>query len=279
MKLYFATLAATIVFILATPSLISAGTLPNITGTWYANGDRSLRCTISQSGTSVTLTNEQGKTARGTFLDPSTLDTDWGYMGGRHIRGVISQDLRRISWSNGTSWSRGSGSYTPPPPTPEPTPTPERLNVSVRVENNESSPIYVHVATLKNGYGRSYAQCVSFRNVSTKVATDVDFSFVVTSHSGRVEADFGQVDRGTFTPPVSIDDHCWQGRLWSDRVVRLMARETVLVKRVTFADATTWRPGMPFLRGYANNATPLAHPIEQHPQPTEAPQTPETPEP
>jgi hypothetical protein len=36
---------------------------------------------------------------------------------------------------------------------------------------------------------------------------------------------------------------------------------------------------LPFLRGYANNATPLAHPIEQHPQPTEAPQTPETPEP
>lgn len=105
-----------------------------------------------------------------------------------------------------------------------------------------------------------------FRNVSTKVATYVDFSFVVESHSGTVQADFGGVDQGTFTPPVDIADHCWFGQLWSDRVVRLMAREVITVKRVTFADQSSWEHGMSFLRGYEDNGTRVPEPREQHPE-------------
>jgi hypothetical protein len=44
-----------------------------------------------------------------------------------------------------------------------------------------------------------------------------------------------------------------------------MEREYVSVKRVTFADGTTWEAGMPFLRGFADNGTRLAEPIEQQP--------------
>ncbi|HVR47863.1 MAG TPA: hypothetical protein VMT95_14620 [Candidatus Binatia bacterium] len=107
---------------------------------------------------------------------------------------------------------------------------------------------------------------MSFRNVSTKVATSVDFSFVVESYSGTVEADFGGIDQGTFTPPVNIAEHCWHGPLWSDRVVRLMSREVITVKRVTFKDETSWKLGMRFLRGYGNDGKQLPQPIEEHPE-------------
>ncbi len=240
------------------PKALVAGTLPNISGTWYASGDPSRPCSISQSGTSVTVTNEQGATANGNFVNgnPSRIDTDWGPLAGGHIYGNISNDLQRIDWSNGTYWIRAAGSGGNPA-TPQPTPAPERLNVSSHVEGNESSPIYIYAASLSNGEGRSYQQCVSFRNVSNKEATDVDFSFVVTRYSGAVDADFGYVDRGKFTPPVAIDDHCWTGALWPNRVVRMMATETVRVKAVTFADGTYWKPGMPFVRAYGNGGAPL----------------------
>ncbi len=48
---------------------VRAGTLPDISGTWYANGNPAARCTISQSGDSVSLTNEQGATATGSFVN------------------------------------------------------------------------------------------------------------------------------------------------------------------------------------------------------------------
>lgn len=261
------------------PSTLMAGTLPNISGTWYAFGDSSKRCSISQSGLSVTVTNERGNTGRGNFVqnNPSRIDTQWGPFGGGQIFGTISSDLRRIDWSNGTYWTRASG-YQPQPqptatpvPTPQPTPTPERLRVSARVEGNAFSPVYVYGASLTNGYGRTFRQCVSFRNVASKEATGVDLSFVVTRYSGAVEADFGYVDRGKFTPPISIDDHCWTGSLWPDRVVRLMAHETVRVKEVTFADGSTWRPGSPFKRAYENNGTPLSQPVVVEPPSPEPP--------
>lgn len=252
-------LAASLLFLAYPAHFVLAGTLPDITGSWLANGDPSKRCHISQAGTLVTVTNEQGRTAKGAFRDPSTIDTDWGYVGGHNITGTISPNLRRIDWSNGTYWSRASGSSTPPAsePTPQPTPTPARLNVKIDIEN-DGSPIYAYDAQLRNGTaGRTYRQCVSFRNVSNKVATDVDFSFVVRGHASRTWADFGHVDRGTFTPPVNIDDHCWSGPLWPDRVVRLMSHETVRIKQVTFADATTWQPGLHFTRKFANDGSPL----------------------
>jgi hypothetical protein len=251
-------LAAGLLFLAYATHLVLAGTLPNIAGTWLVNGDPSKRWRIDQAGTLVTLTNGQGRTAKGTFADPSTLDTDWKDMGGHRVVGTISTNLRRIDWSNGTYWTRASGSSTLP--TPEPTPTPALLNVKIDLENQDS-PIYMYAARLRNGNrGRTYSQCVSFRNVSNKVATNVDFSFVVKAHSGKVWADFGHVDRGTFTPPVNIDDRCWKGPLWPDPVVRLMSRETVRIKQVTFADATTWQPGLHFTRKYADGGSPIETP-------------------
>lgn len=261
----------TVAFLVHSGHLALAGTLPDISGTWYANGDPSKRCRIEQSGRSVTVRNEVGQTAAGSFTDPSTLSTDWGVFNGGRISGTITRNLRRINWSNGTYWVRApmSDVSTPVPPTPKPTPTPARLSVSVHMQGNEESPIYMYAASLSNNWQHpsSYSQCVSYRNLSHAVATDVEFSFVVTGHSGTTYADFEVTDRGTFTPPVNIDNHCWNGALWPNRVVRLMARETIHVRKVTFADGSTWRSGMPFARRYSNNGSPLV----EAPTPTPTP--------
>jgi PDZ domain len=253
---------ASLVIGLGARTEVRAGTLPNISGRWYANGNPTAACHISQSGNSVSLTNEQGATATGHFVDPSRLSTNWGFM--NRITGTISSDLRRITWSNGTYWSRPSTSPLTPVATPSPTPSPEPLRVSVHVRNNATNPIYVHRASLTNGWQPfTYAQCVSFRNVATRVVTVVDFSFVVTNRNGGVEADYGWADKGTFTPPVDINNHCFGGWLWAPHVVRRMTDESVRVTHVTFADGTSWQPGMPFLRGFTTSGAPLPQPTVQ----------------
>jgi hypothetical protein len=91
----------------------------------------------------------------------------------------------------------------------------------------------------------------------------VDLAFVVTNRNGGVEEQFGWSDKGTFTPPVDIDNHCFFGWLPAPDVVRRMAYESIRVTRVTFADGTTWKPGMQFLRGYATSGERLAEPTVQ----------------
>jgi hypothetical protein len=106
---------ACMAFVLGLPAKTNAGTLPNISGTWYMGGDHSKRCEIQQNGNSITLTNERGQTATGSFVDPSHITTSWPMslytsMGPRtQIDGRISGDT--ILWSNSTFWTRG-GSTT-----------------------------------------------------------------------------------------------------------------------------------------------------------------------
>jgi len=266
-----AAICASVAIVFGAWTEVRAGTLPDISGRWYANGNPGAPCRISQSGTSVSLTNERGVTATGSFVNPSTLSTDWGFMNGGRITGTISNDLRRITWSNGTYWSRPSTAPLTPAataaPTPRPTPSPEPLRVGVRVRNNDASPIYVYRASLTNGYQAfTYSQCVSFRNVSTRVVSAVDIAFVVTNRNGGDEANYGWVDKGTFTPPINIDDHCFGGRLWASHVVRRMTEESVRVTQVAFADGTSWKSGMPFLRGYSTAGARLAQPAMQNPE-------------
>lgn len=130
-----------------------------------------------------------------------------------------------------------------------------------RPENNDNAPVYLYRTALTNASSFRYYQCISFRNVSTKVATDVDLRFVVTNRRGETEADWNQLDKGTFTPPTNIDDHCWYGKLWPARVVRRMTDESVRIERVTFADGTSWIPGGDFMRAYTNQGQPLPAPV------------------
>jgi len=75
----------------------------NLDGTWYRDGDHSLRCTIHQKKGKLTLKNESGQTATGSFDSSRRITTYWS---GERIDGTISPDGNTIDWDNGTSWSR-----------------------------------------------------------------------------------------------------------------------------------------------------------------------------
>lgn len=239
------------------PEAVRAGTLPDITGTWYANGDSSKRCEISQSGTSVSLRNEQGGTATGTFSDPSTLTTDWGYFGGHSIRGSISANLRRIDWSNGTYWTRESS----PQPTPTQTPNPYR---TLRFAAPSLTPTGGPIVVL-DGWGaakrdgKSVVVCVSFKNNRSVAATLIDFDFPLTNRSGDTVETLHLDRRGTFSSGIDIRGwsslESWQGgvghRGYGDNCVVQQAGVAALsllnahffsyrIERVEFADGSVW---------------------------------------
>jgi hypothetical protein len=69
----------------------------DISGRWFHDGKPT---NISVSGFNVTITNEHGQSSSGHFTG-NDLVMPW--LG---IRGVVSDGGRRISWSNGTTWTR-----------------------------------------------------------------------------------------------------------------------------------------------------------------------------
>lgn len=250
--LAFVAVLASVTFL---SNAVRAGTLPDITGTWYANGDTSKRCRISQSGTSVTLRNEQGRTASGRFTDPSTLDTDWNYFGGNHITGAISSDLRRISWSNGTYWTRESA------PQPTPTPNPYR---ELRFVTANLAPAHGPIAVF-DGWGavrrdgRAVVVCVSFKNVQQVAVTRVLFDFPLESREGETVETLHLDRRGTFSSNIDIRGwgglEAWQGgvghRGYADNCVTQSSGIAALslvhahfasyrIARVEFADGSVW---------------------------------------
>lgn len=79
------------------------GYFPQLTGTWFANGDRSRRCSISQQQGLLSLQNEAGQTANGSFVRRRDITTNWN---GTVINGHLGRDGNRIDWSNGTYWVR-----------------------------------------------------------------------------------------------------------------------------------------------------------------------------
>lgn len=76
-----------------------------LAGTWYAHGNRTLVCSISQHGGDLELRNESGHRAVGSFTGKYDIRTNWD---GRIIRGWISRDGDRIDWDNGTYWIRAA---------------------------------------------------------------------------------------------------------------------------------------------------------------------------
>jgi hypothetical protein len=70
----------------------------DISGRWFHDG-KATSISVS-SGGSVTITNEHGQKSGG-HLTGNNLVMHW--LG---IRGVVTDGGRRISWSNGTTWTR-----------------------------------------------------------------------------------------------------------------------------------------------------------------------------
>lgn len=244
------------------PTPSRAGTLPDISGTWFANGDSFKRCRIEQSGSSLTLRNEDGWTATGSFVNPSEITTTWGSFGSRTtITGRISGDLMMIRWSNGTYWTRAGGR---PQPTASPTPNPyRRIELASRtLENRPQGKIALlgGWAAVKRD-GRGAVVCVSFKNEAAVAATRVVFQFAIVGRSGD-ELGTLELDRtGTFSPGIEINGWPsladWQGgvghRGYGDNCKVLNSGLAALpllsahaatyeVRRVEYADGTSWPP-------------------------------------
>jgi hypothetical protein len=75
----------------------------NLTGTWYAQGNRAQSCSIRQRGSSLQLSNESGDHASGQISGKRQLTTTWD---GNSIVGTVTPDGNRINWDNGTFWTR-----------------------------------------------------------------------------------------------------------------------------------------------------------------------------
>ena len=249
---------------------VRAGTLPNISGGWYAGGDGSKHCHINQSGSSVSLTNERGATATGSFVDPSSLTTNWGPFGGGQITGHISNDLRTITWSNGTYWKRsGAVSYgsvssgsvsSGSAPVAVATPKPYRYLDWTKVEGPRAPIEFVDGWAVVNRNGRGAFACVSFKNTSSVTATQIRFDFPLFDGRKDVVGTAHLDRKGTFSPNVEI--HGWHSAAaWVDGqghrgyydncVVRSVSEEerlayshlhyySIRIERIDYADGTTW---------------------------------------
>jgi hypothetical protein len=75
----------------------------DLTGNWYPNGDRSQQCSIQERRGNLTLQNESGQRATGSFTGRMNITTNWQ---GTTIHGTVSKDGNRINWDNGTYWIR-----------------------------------------------------------------------------------------------------------------------------------------------------------------------------
>jgi len=75
----------------------------NLNGNWYPNGNRSMQCSIQQHKGNLTLQNENGQRATGSFNGKYNVTTNWQ---GNRINGTVSRDGNRINWDNGTYWVR-----------------------------------------------------------------------------------------------------------------------------------------------------------------------------
>ena len=75
----------------------------NLNGNWYPNGNRSLQCSIQQHRGNLTLQNENGQRATGSFTGRWRVSTNWQ---GTRINGTVTRDGNRINWDNGTYWIR-----------------------------------------------------------------------------------------------------------------------------------------------------------------------------
>ncbi len=81
----------------ALPSLV----IPNIAGAWMINGHAT---SITQNGSALTFTNEDGATSSGTVVSSNEVQaTQWG-----NLTATLSSDGNTLTWSNGTVWTKGA---------------------------------------------------------------------------------------------------------------------------------------------------------------------------
>ena len=102
-------------------------------------------------------------------------------------------------------------------------------------------------------------QCVNFRNVSDKVATQITFGFSFTDGSSTALASQQYDAFGTFTPPAEIDNkNCVSFYAGSPDNLARITHVDMHVLSVVFKDGTQWLPGTTFVHQYDATGARLA---------------------
>jgi hypothetical protein len=135
-----------------------------------------------------------------------------------------------------------------------------------------SEPDTAPVTILRAGL-RSYAladnqpmmeQCVTFRNIGSKVATSIKIDYVFSDGNGTalpVAMDWHNTFTGTYTPPVLIEDKCWHAKLPPVATVRRMRAEVVRVLHVVYSDGSQWTRGDGWTKAYSGDGNALPSPL------------------
>ncbi len=84
-----------------------SGFAAGLSGRWYHDGQPT-SISVEADGRNVTIINEHGRRSSGYAASHHELEIP-----SLHIRGHVSHNGQRISWTNGTEWTRGS--YAPGP--------------------------------------------------------------------------------------------------------------------------------------------------------------------
>ena len=160
---------------------------PQLAGQGFINGNQGVQ--ITQSGTSLTFTNERGDTSPGYLADAThVVATGWG-----GLVGTVSAtfDGFRINWANGTAWDflRLAGAWA--------------SNLYEKNATQVVQPGNGTALTFTNEYGATSAGYI--RDSSHVVATDWGnmVGTLEATADGAVEIDWGQWNTA------------WTGGLWT----------------------------------------------------------------
>jgi hypothetical protein len=93
--------ASTLVFVSSANALPSSGgSAAYLDGRWY-HENKPTRILVAPDGQSITITNELGQSSDGHANDPHHL-----VFPSLGVKGVVSPNGQRITWTNGTVWTR-----------------------------------------------------------------------------------------------------------------------------------------------------------------------------
>jgi hypothetical protein len=131
----------------------------------------------------------------------------------------------------------------------------------------DAAPVAITAAGIEStsglGGGPRMQQCVSFRNITNKIATGVTLGYVFSDAAGTPlpnALNWHNTFTGTFTPPILIENKCWTADLPAESVVHRMRHENVVVRGVTFADGSQWSQGTQYLKAFDNDGNHFSGP-------------------
>lgn len=144
---------------------------------------------------------------------------------------------------------------------------PQTIDSPVQVDTNAPVAITFHTRAV-NDDGKTFKQCISFRNLAPKTATAISFHFEFFGlFNNRIEG-FRPDRVGSFAPGILIEGpnpgqlfvsdetakNCWNFATMS----AILSNEKISVLAVRYDDGTVWSAGQPFVNAFTSGGVRLA---------------------